>query len=329
MLRRNSSHAYFFPFALLFLLLLGETEMAAQFKQVHPPAAPPPSSSPKPDAQAPTTFSVGVNLVHVLATVRNEDGAVVTNLNKADFQLADNGVAQSVAVFERNTSLPLSVAVLIDTSASTRIDIQYEEASVLKFIPALLNAGNSSDAFALYSFNWRTNMEADFSRSQRRAERALHSLRGEGGTSLYDAIYLVSDNLAAREGRHVMVVVTDGNDTTSYKRFGDALKAAQRADVVLYPIVAVPIENDAGREVGGEHALATLAAATGGRIFYPAGFAQLDEAFIDIIKDLRTQYLLGFYPTGVTQNPGVFHPITVTVKEPKLKVISRSGYYGP
>jgi len=336
MSRRNNFRDCFIPSVLLCPLLLVQAgSAAAQFKPVTPSTTPPSGNQtrnpPPPIAsgQPPTTFSVGVNLVHILATVRNQDGAVITNLNRADFQLTDDGVTQNIAVFERNTSLPLSVAVLIDTSASTRVDIHYEEESVLKFIPALLNAGNSSDAFALYSFNWRTNLEADFSRSQRRAEHALRSLKGEGGTSLYDAIYLASDNLAGREGRHVIVVVTDGNDTTSYKRFGDALKAAQRAEIVLYPIVAVPIENDAGREVGGEHALAALAAATGGRIFYPAGFAQLNEAFIDIIKELRTQYLLGFYPTGVTQTPGAFHPVTVTVKKQDLKVMSRSGYYEP
>lgn len=322
---------YTAAFSFIFLTLLLRAGVAAQFKRANPPA---PSrtneAQHEPSSPAPTaTFAVGVNLVHILATVRNQEGAVVTNLSKQDFQLSDDGVPQTIAVFERNTSVPLSVAVLIDTSGSTQIDIHYEEESVLKFIPALLNAGNPSDTFALYSFNWRTSLEADFSRSQRRAERALRSLKAEGGTSLYDAIYLASDNLADREGRHVMVVVTDGNDTTSYKRFDDALKAAQRADIVLYPIVAVPIESDAGREVGGEHALAALAAATGGRIFYPVGFAQLNEVFTEIIKDLRTQYLLGFYPKGVPQGGGAFHPITITVKDKGLKVTARSGYYEP
>ena len=336
MLRHRSFHVDCISIGLFAFLLLEQANVSAQFKRVDPTPVPSTSakkshqsSAPPPATQSPITFSVGVNLVHILATVRDENGAVITNLNKDDFRLSVDGVPQRIGVFERNTSLPLSVAVLIDTSASTRIDIHYEEESVLKFIPALLNAGNSSDAFALYSFNWRTSLEADFSRSRHRAERALHALKGEGGTSLYDALYLVSDNLADREGRHVIVVVTDGNDTTSYKRFNDALKAVQRTDVVVYPIVAVPIENDAGREVGGEHALATLAAASGGRIFYPAGFSQLDEAFSDILKDLRTQYLLGFYPDSAGQKPGVYHPISLTVKQPNLKVIARSGYYEP
>ncbi|MBV9081789.1 MAG: VWA domain-containing protein [Acidobacteriaceae bacterium] len=262
-------------------------------------------------------------------SVRDQNGGPVTNLSKDDFQVLDAGVAQNISVFERNTSLPLSVALLIDTSGSTQIDLHYEVDSVLKFIPTLLRAGNPEDTFALFSFNWRTNMEVDYSRSQKRAERVLHALKGEGGTSLYDAIYLASDTLEGREGRHVMVVVTDGGDTTSYKKFEDALKAAQQADAVLYPIVVVPIENDAGRNVGGEHALATLASATGGEIFYPGGFDKLDEAFASILRELRTQYLLGFYPRGVREQPKLYHPITVRLRRSDLRVTARSGYYEP
>jgi Ca-activated chloride channel family protein len=241
----------------------------------------------------------------------------------------DSGVAQDIAVFERNTSLPLSVAILVDTSGSTQIELHYEVDSVLKFIPALLGAGNPEDTFALFSFNYRTNLEADFSRSARRAERALHALHGEGGTSLYDAIYLASDELSGREGRHVIVVVTDGGDTTSYKRYEDALFAAQRADAVLYPVVVIPIEGDAGRNTGGEHALATLASSTGGRIFNPDGFDQLDQAFSEILQELRTQYLLGFYPRGVREQSRLFHPVKVQVRDSSLRITARSGYYEP
>lgn len=275
------------------------------------------------------TFSIKVNLVRLLVSVRDESGGIVTSLNKQDFRVLDSGVEQEIAVFERNTSMPLSVAVLIDTSGSTRIDLQYETRSVDRFIPALLNSGNPDDAFALFSFNWRTNLEVDYSRSKHRAEQALRNLQGQGGTSLYDALFLASDTLANREGRHVIVVVTDGGDTTSYKTFSDAQLAAQRSDVVLYPIVVVPIANDAGRNLGGEHALATLAAATGGKIFYPAGFDQLDQAFTDIIRGLRTQYLLGFYPRGVREEPRRFHPITLSTTSTSFHLMARTGYYEP
>ncbi|MGC2660308.1 MAG: VWA domain-containing protein, partial [Bryobacteraceae bacterium] len=278
-------------------------------------------------AGTPPTFSVKVNLVRLLISVRDSEGRLLTDLSKEDFRLVDSGVPQVISVFERNTSLPLSVAILIDTSGSTQQDLHYEEDSVLKFLIALLNSGNPDDMFALYSFNWRITQETDFGRSKSRAERLLHGLHGDGGTSLYDAIYLASDGLAEREGRHVMIVVTDGGDTTSYKHFGDALRAAQQADTVLYPIVVVPIENEAGRNIGGEHALATIASSTGGRIFNPEGFAELDTAFSDLLRELRTQYLIGYYPKNVRQEPKLFHPVKVATRTDSLRIDTRSGYY--
>ena len=295
--------------------------LRAQFK--------PADSSAQQPSQEPPVFSVKVNLVRLLVSVRDEAGAVLTNLSKEDFQVLDSGVPQQISVFERNTSLPLSVAIMVDTSGSTQIELRYETQSVQRFLNALLKSGNPDDAFELFSFNWRTNLEVDFSRSQNRAERALRGLHGEGGTSLYDAVFLASDTLTSREGRHVMIIVTDGGDTTSYKKYGDALAAAQRSDVVLYPVVVVPIEADAGRNLGGEHALATLAASTGGRIFNPQGLKQLDTAFSDILQELRTQYLLGYYPRDVREQPRLFHPVKVEVHDPKLKVSARTGYYEP
>jgi Ca-activated chloride channel family protein len=297
----------------------------AQFRPANPP---PVSEQQAGEAQAPL-YSARVNLARLLVSVRDRQGAIITDLNKEDFRVVDSGVEQQVAVFERNTSLPLSVAILMDTSGSTRIDLHYETGSVLRFITALLDAGNPDDQFALFTFNWHINLDVDYSRSKARASKALNAAQGEGGTSLYDAVYLASDTLAGREGRHVMVVVTDGGDTTSYKKYNDALRAAQQADAVLYPIVVVPIAGDAGRNLGGEHALATLAASTGGRIFNPSGFNELDDAFSDIIRELRTQYLIGFYPKDVKQEPRRFHPVAVTVRQPGMRTIARSGYYEP
>lgn len=277
----------------------------------------------------PPTFSVKSTLVRLLVSVRDHNGGIINNLQRDDFSVLDNGVPQTLSVFERNTSLPLSVAILIDTSGSTDIDLRYEVNSVSKFLPALLDAGNPRDAFALFAFDGSIDMELDFSRSSHKAERVLRSLKGGGGTSLYDAIYLASGTLADREGRHVMVVVTDGGDTTSYKTYGDALAAAQRGDVVMYPIIVIPIESEAGRNLGGEHALDTLAQSTGGRIFYPSSYSELDTAFSQILRALRTQYLLGYYPRHVQHVPSMFHTVKVKTKDASLRVIARAGYYEP
>jgi len=315
------------PWVWIGVLVLAATAWA-QFKPAQPPAVAPPAPNVS-SQNAPPTFSVKVNLVRLLTSVRDRYGAILTSLNREDFQVLDNGIPQDIAVFERNTSVPLSISVLIDTSGSTRGDLHYEVDSVTKFLHALIRDGNPSDTFALYSFNWQVRLETEYGRNVRKAEGSLRALRGEGGTSLYDAIYLASDELATREGRHVMVVVTDGGDTTSYKRFADAQRSAQLADAVIYPIVVVPIPNDAGRNMGGEHALDALAANTGGRIFYPAGFDQLDQSFDDILHELRTQYLLGFYPKGNLQKPRQYHQIKILMRDKGLRVAARSGYYEP
>ena len=274
-------------------------------------------------------FKVDVQLVRLLATVKNSSGDLIGTLEARDFAVADNGVRQEIAVFEHNTAQPLSITLLLDTSGSTAKDLKYETTSVLKFLDALVREGNTRDAVSLYTFNYQVTLLDNFTRRTGRIEDHLRFLRPEGGTSLYDAMYLAAPALRNRDGRHVLVVVTDGGDTTSMKKYGDALEAAQKADAVVYPVVVVPITNPAGRNLGGEHALETLAGSTGGRTFYPSAGAELDRAFGEILRDLRTQYLLGYYPRGVPSSAGKFH--TVRLELPgrgDLQISTRAGYYG-
>lgn len=278
-------------------------------------------------AQEPT-FRVDVKLVRILATVKNRAGQLIGSLQKQDFQILENGVPQEIALFEHHTEQPLSIAVMIDTSASTAIDLKYETESVSRFFRALFREGNPLDAAALFSFNWQTVELCDFTHHLDRLERSARGLKGEGGTSMYDAISLVADELEQREGRHVMVVVTDGGDTTSEHNFHYALEAAQRADAVMYPILVVPIPNNPGRNTGGENALTTLAAGTGGRVFQPTLGEALDSAFAEILRDLRTQYLIGYYPKNVPLTKEPFHRLEVRLTQPDLRVSARSGYYG-
>jgi len=278
-------------------------------------------------AQGPT-IRVNVRLVRMLVTVKDANGELVGALNKNDFTVTDNGVKQDLAVFERQTEQPLSVAMLVDTSGSTRIELRYELDSVSKFLKALIVEGNPDDTVALYSFNWQVTLINSYTRRFATLDQRLKLLKPEGSTSLYDAIYLASRELEYRPGRHVMVLITDGGDTASNKDFHQALEAAQLADTVLYPVVVVPITNDAGRNVGGEHALTTLAAGTGGRVFSPSVGAELDRAFVDILRELRTQYMIGYYPKDVPPTKDRFHILKVNVTGRNLRVVTRSGYYG-
>src|SRR5262249_52845780 len=131
-----------------------------------------------------------------------------------------------------------------------------------------------------------------------------------------------------RDGRRVMVIVTDGGDTTSTMDFHAALEAAQLADTAIYPILVVPIPTEAGRNVGGENALTTLSLGTGGHVFLPTVGAELDKAFTHLIEDLRTQYLLAYYPKDVPLTKNRFHRLELRVRNPELRVLARNGYYG-
>lgn len=271
---------------------------------------------------------VNVSLVRVLATVKDRSGRLIGSLGKDDFAVYDNNVPQKISVFERRTEQPLSVALMVDISGSTAKDLKYEVDSVSRFLKALFVEGNPNDSVALYSFNYQVTKNNNFTRSQTALERSLRSLRAQAGTSLYDAIYLTSQDLDERDGRRVMVIVTDGGDTTSSKNFHAALESAQLADAVIYPILVVPITNDSGRNIGGENALTTMAAGTGGRVFAPTLGAELDRTFAEIIQELRTQYLLAYYPHDVPLTKNRFHSIQVRVARPGLQVLARNGYYG-
>jgi Ca-activated chloride channel family protein len=272
-------------------------------------------------------FRVDVRLVRVVATVKDAAGGTVGGLNKEDFNVYDNGVRQEIALFERHTQQPLSVAILIDTSGSTAKDLKYEIDSVSRFLRALFNEGNPEDTAALYSFNWQVTRHVEYVRRTDPFDRALRRLKGEAGTSLYDAIYLSAEDIQDRKGRHVVVVVTDGGDTVSSKTYHEALRAVHSADAVLYGILVMPVTNEPGRNIGGENALTGLAHTTGGKVFSP-GINGLDMVFEEILRDLRTQYLIGFYPRGVPPTKDPFHKLTIRTTRPELRVVSRTGYYG-
>jgi Ca-activated chloride channel family protein len=278
-------------------------------------------------AQQEPVFKVDVKLVRMLATVKNEQGQLAGGLSKEDFTVTDNGVPQEVALFERQTAQPLSVAMLVDRSRSTQRERGYELEAVRRFLRALIREGNPQDAAALYSFNYEVTLQAGFTRRLDRLSAALGRLKSEGATALYDAIYLAANGMEQRDGRRVAVVVSDGGDTISTVNFQQALEALQRANCVMYAVLLVPVAGDAGRNLRGENALIQLTQWTGGKIFFPALGAELDGAFEQILRDLRTQYLIGYYPKDVPPSADRFHRVQLTVKRAGYSVSARNGYF--
>jgi len=277
--------------------------------------------------QAGTTFKVDVKLVNVFVTVTDERGAPVAGLVKDNFELLEDGKPQKISVFDKESALPLSIVMDIDTSLSTRKDLPLELVSARRFAHAILRP---VDALSLYEFSEIVDEVVPFTPDLKTIDRGIDRIRPGSATALYDALYLGAEALESRQGRKVMVVITDGGDTVSKVDYQEALRAAQQAEAIVYSIIVVPIEASAGRDTGGEHALIQLSEDTGGKYFYAASVPQLDEAFRQISDELRTQYLLAYYPSQRLADSD-FRRIQVTVTGQSvvggIKVRHRTGYY--
>ena len=285
-----------------------------------------------PAQEGPARFKADVRLIHVLATVRDGAGRLVGNLEKEDFEIVDRSEKQRIAIFQRESDLSLSIALLMDASLSTAKEMEFETASAVGFLSSVLGP---SDRAAVYRFARDVQELTGYSSNLKTLEEAILGIRPSGGTSLYDALYLAAGELRQRDGRKAIVVITDGGDTTSRQGFQDALRAVQLADAALYSIAVIPILGESGRNTGGEHALINLSQATGGAFYSQYSATGLSTIFARIEEELRTQYVLGYYPSR-SSSPGRsrretaeqdYVPIEVRMKNPSFAVKARKGYY--
>ena len=273
-----------------------------------------------------TTLHMDVRLVSVFVNVSDRNGAIVGGLTREDFAVSEDGRLQQIAVFEKQSEMPLNLTLAIDTSGSVRKDLTEEAAAARRFAHAIVRP---QDQMSVLQFATEVRALTPFTNKMSQIDRGLGQLRSDFATALYDAIYQGSERLGAKDGRKVLVVISDGDDTAKNTTYAQALEEALRNEVMIYSIIDVPIEASAGRDLGGEHALITLSEQTGGKYFY-VGDGGLDKAFAKVSDDLRTQYLLGYYPRN--QEPGrVFHRIEVTVPRASTEdfnVRHKTGYYG-
>jgi len=271
------------------------------------------------------TFHVDVKLVSIFVNVTDENGALVGGLTRDDFAVYEDSRLQEIAVFERQSELPLNLTLAIDTSGSVRKDMSEEAAAARRFAHAILRP---QDQMSVLQFATDVHELTPFTNKIAQIDRGLNELHGDFATALYDTICLGSEKLGKKEGRKVLVVISDGDDTAKSSTYAQALEAALRNEVMIYSLIDVPIEASAGRDLGGEHALITIAEQTGGKYFYVSD-GGLDKAFAKVSDDLRTQYLIGYYPHH--QAPGTnFHRLTVTIPRAapdEFNVRNKTGYY--
>ena len=294
----------------------------------HPPEKP--AATPQAE-DANTTIRVNVKLVNVFSTVTNAGGAPISSLKQEDFQIFEDGNPQKIAVFQRESELPLSIVIAVDASLSTRNEHKLELESARRFAHAILRP---IDGVSLFQFSEVVDQLTPFTADIRVIDKGINRVHNGAATALYDTLYLASDALLDRRGRKVMVVITDGGDTVSKTTYQQAVREAQQAEVILYSIIIVPIESSAGRDIGGEHALIQLSRDTGGKYFYASSLDQLDAAFRQISDELRTQYLIAYYPSQRLSDSEFrrieirIDPATKDYPDPsELQVRHRSGYF--
>jgi len=297
-------------------------------QQTSAPANQKPPADSERQSESATTLKVDVNLVNVFVTVTDERGAPVGGLTKDNFVLKEDDREQTIKVFDKESALPLSIALAIDTSLSTRQDLPLEQASAKRFAHEILRP---VDALSVYAFSETVRESpSGYTADLKRIDENIDHIRVGAATALYDAIYLASRALDHRKGRKVIVLITDGGDTVSKVDYKEAVRAAEEAEALVYSIIIVPIESSAGREIGGEHALIQLSEDTGGKYYYATSITQLDEAFHKISDELRTQYLLAYYPSQHTSF-SEFRRIEVKVvgvpESAGYRVRHRAGYY--
>ncbi len=276
-------------------------------------------------AQDDQPLRLDVKLVSLFVNVTDKNGAIVGSLTEDDFKVLEDGRPQKIAVFERQSEMPLALTLAIDTSSSTFKDRGLEQGAAKKFVHAMMR---TQDRMSVIQFNTYVDELAGFTNNVGQIDHGLERMHGAGGTALYDAIYVGSQALGRKQGRKVLVLVSDGGDTVKGSTYDDALEQALRNEVMIYSIIDVPIEASAGRDIGGEHAMITLSEQTGGKYFY-AYEGGLDKAFQRVSEDLRTQYMIGYYPHN--QKPGLtFHRVEVTVPRAaadEFNIRHKTGYY--
>jgi len=271
------------------------------------------------------TFHVDVKLVNIFVNVTDKNGSIVSGLTKDDFAVFEDNRPQQIALFERQAEVPLNLTLAIDTSGSVRKDLDEEANAARHFAHDILRP---QDQMSVLEFETDVTELTPFTNNLSQIDHAVGGLRSDFATALYDAIRLGSEGLGKRKGRKVLVLVSDGDDTAKSSTYAQALEAALRNEVMIYSLIDVPIEASAGRDTGGEHALITLAEQTGGKHFYVSD-GGLDKAFAKVSDDLRTQYLIGYYPQH--QVPGTdFHRVVVTIPRAaadEFSVRNKAGYY--
>jgi Ca-activated chloride channel homolog len=307
------------------------------------PQEPPRQDKQKRDDEA---IRIDTDLVTLAATVTNERGRFAANLKRGDFLVYEDGIKQELAYFETGAKVPISLGILFDTSGSMVDKIDDVRDAVEHFVKAVA----PGDEIFLIRFSNGAELVQDFTDDRRRILRAIDRLNPRGSTALYDAILMGLQRVAeGKHNRRALMLVTDGNDTSSSVSLEPTLNLARKSEVIVYALGIGHGERGSfghgshnrggiifGRQIKDEvdmNALRQFAETTGGEAFHlenahAGGRDLVDEAAAQVAAELKQQYLLGYYPLN-TRKDGAFRQIKVEAVDKSLHIRTKRGYYAP
>ena len=271
------------------------------------------------------TIRVEVEAVNVLVTVTDQKGRLVTDLAPDRFRVDEDRVQQPISNFSHQSDLPLSLALLMDTSSSIRLQLDFEKKAATQFLYEVMEP---QDRALLVEFDSGVSVIHDFTNRPGNIAREIRQLRSGGGTALLDAIYAVCEQkLTGSIQRKAIILVSDGLDRNSRHTLEQALQMVHKVGAIIYTVGTTRFAADVPKK--GERVLKTLAEETGGRALFPYSEGKLSQAFEQINKELRSQYSLTYVPINKSRD-GKYRRIRVRVLDSKnLKIRYRKGYYAP
>lgn len=273
------------------------------------------------------TFRAGVDLVSVGVTVVDQQGQLVTDLTRDDFDLLEDDAPQAILHFSRSDAdeelRRIRLGLLLDLSGSMERDLTLARTAAIRFLNTLPEAQD----ITLVDFDDEVRVarygQADFARLVER----IRQRRTGGWTAFYDALGVYLDGVDTLDGRKVLVMYTDGLDTRSALRFNEMLTLVRGANVTVYAIGLLQHQSGTSR-LEGRMRLTEVTAATGGQAFFPSSLRDLGDAYARVLAEIRGQYHLGYLSSN-TARDGAWRAIAVRVKRPGLRVRTREGYFAP
>jgi Ca-activated chloride channel family protein len=272
-------------------------------------------------------FKSTVDLASFGVTVVDKKGALATGLERDDFEIREDGRAQDVTLFARGDQVEsapeLHLGLLFDTSGSMEENIGFSRSAAIKFLNTLVEAKDVT----LVDFDTEIRVvrygPQDFARLVERIRRR----KPDGNTALYDALGVYLDGAAAEDGRRILVLYTDGGDTSSSMSFSEAQTLLRASDITLF---AVGFLSHLSQSVQMDQRLKIrqLAEVTGGLAFFPTVIKELDATYDKVLAEIRAQYTIGYLSTN-TRTDGTWRKVEIRVKRPGLKVRTRQGYFAP